>query len=78
MPPLAAVALPRLSLAGLVFPLGSGWPLSLVNGWTNKGSPYADASYTRVGSLCFLRGRVQYGGTWGEVVSLPEDATKGV
>ena len=52
--------------------MSSGWPLVLVNGWTNTGSPYADASYTRVGAMCFLHGRVQVG-MWGQLVSLPED-----
>lgn len=50
-----------LSLSGLIFPLTAGWPMDLKNDWTNAAAPYAGATYTLVGSLCFLEGRIEQG-----------------
>eukprot|EP00913_Durusdinium_trenchii_P032326 g30267.t1 len=63
-----------LSLAGLVFPAVSpGWPIELQNGWENAPAPYAPASYTLVGSLCFVEGRIVSSSSWGVLAHLPED-----
>lgn len=60
-----------LSLSGLVFPaLSPGWPIELSNGWSNAAAPYAGATYTLVGSLCFVEGRIVSGSTWGVLAQL--------
>lgn len=63
-----------LSLSGLVFPaLSPGWPIELSNGWSNAAAPYAGATYTLVGSLCFVEGRIVSGSTWGVLAQLSAD-----
>eukprot|EP00435_Cladocopium_sp_Y103_P061658 s1182_g23.t1 len=61
-----------LSLGGVVFPgVAPGWPLELVNGWSNLGGGYAEAKYTLVGSLCFLDGVIKEGTNWNAMAQLP-------
>ena len=63
-----------LSLSGLVFPAVSpGWPMDLQNGWKNAAAPYAGATYTLVGSLCFLEGRIEKGNNYGTLAQLPAE-----
>ena len=63
-----------LSLSGLIFPLTSGWPMDLKMGWTNAAAPYAGATYTLVGSLCFLEGRIEVGRSfYMKLAQLPEE-----
>ncbi|CAJ1386416.1 unnamed protein product [Effrenium voratum] len=59
-----------LSLGGLVFPAAApGWPLELVNGWSNFGG-FSEAKYILVGSLCFLEGVIK-GTNWNAMAQLP-------
>ncbi|CAE7279738.1 carA2 [Symbiodinium pilosum] len=61
-----------LSLSNILFTPHGGWPLELVNGWKNKGSDWAPATYRVIGGLCILSGLIK-DGSWSQFGILPEE-----